>query len=289
MALCDLVGKALDAPAYTLLGGAYRDEARVYLDRSAPEATDDLDAWRRMAEETVAGGFDFLKFDVDYAAPSHAGDPWNRSLSTAEINRIVERIDVVREAIGPDVELAVDCHWQYNATDAVRLAKALEPYDLRWFEDPCTETDLATLRTIRERTDVPLCVGEMLTIDQFKEVINGGACDVAHPDVLFAGGLHGTKRVADYAEANRVPVAFHGNGACLATVAAAHVGAASRNFLGLEYHHAETDWLGAFVSRDDGQPLFDDGHVPLTDAPGLGVELDAEVCGERYADGEQLF
>ena len=70
-------------------------------------------------------------------------------------------------------------------------------------------------------------------------------------------------------------------------VAAAHVGAASRNFTGLEYHFIETPWLAQYVKRD--LPLFRDGHVPLDNAPGLGIELDEEVCRANLAEGESLF
>jgi galactonate dehydratase len=287
MALCDLVGKALGTPVYNLLGGKFRDAARIYLDRSAPEDKEDPDAWRTMARESVEAGFDFLKFDVDYTAPDYTDDPWNRSLSTAQLNRIVERLSAVREEIGPDRELAVDCHWQLNETDALRLARALGDLDLLWFEDPAPVTEPEVYARVSRETDVPVCAGEMLTAPQFREYLDRGACDVVHPDVLFAGGLHETRRIADLAELHRVPMAMHGNGGCLATVAAAHVAVASRNFLGLEYHHVETEWLGEFVSRD-GLPLFRDGVVPLTDAPGLGVELDREVCEANLAPGETL-
>ena len=80
---------------------------------------------------------------------------------------------------------------------------------------------------------------------------------------------------------------MHGNGGALATIAAAHVAAASRNFLGLEYHFIETPWIGDYVTR--GAPLFQDGCVVLTDAPGLGVELNKEICAQHLAPGESLF
>jgi len=105
--------------------------------------------------------------------------------------------------------------------------------------------------------------------------------------VLFCGGMHELRRIADYAELNHLPVALHGNGGALATIAAAHAGAACRNFLGLEYHFIETPWIGEYVRRDG--PLFRDGHVELTDAPGLGIELDREVCRRHLAPGEALF
>jgi galactonate dehydratase len=80
---------------------------------------------------------------------------------------------------------------------------------------------------------------------------------------------------------------MHGNGGALATIAAAHAAAASRNFLGLEYHFIETPWIGEYVQRD--APLFREGFVPLTDAPGLGVELNEAVCRQHLAEGEQFL
>ncbi len=114
------------------------------------------------------------------------------------------------------------------------------------------------------------------------------ACDIIHPDVLFCGGLHETRRIADYAELHYMPMAMHGNSGALGTIGAAHVAAGIRNFLGLEYHLIEAEWTCTFVRRE-GAALFDGGSVPLTDAPGLGVELDRDVCS-RYLDaGQTLF
>jgi galactonate dehydratase len=127
----------------------------------------------------------------------------------------------------------------------------------------------------------------MFIAEQFRLFVDRQACDILHPDVLFCGGMHELRRIADYAELNHLPVAFHGNGGAIATIAAAHAGVATRNFLGLEYHFIETPWIGEFVRRD--VPLFQDGHVVLTDAPGLGIELDREVCRRHLAPGEGLF
>lgn len=107
------------------------------------------------------------------------------------------------------------------------------------------------------------------------------------PDVLFCNGLHEARKIADLAELNHIPMAMHGNGGALATIAPARVGAASRNFLGLEYHFIETPWIAQYVERD--VPLFKNGHVPLTDAPGLGVRLNEKVCRKYPAKGEKLL
>lgn len=287
IALCDLMGKALKTPAYNLFGGKFRNRAKVYLDRSAPEEISKLSAWRKMAAAAVASGFTQAKFDVDFMATECVADVWNRSLSLQQINRIVERLTVVRKTVGADFEICVDCHMQYNVPDAIRLAQALAPLNVLWLEDPTPITNPDSCAAVRAKSAIPICVGEMFIAEQFRLFVDHQACDILHPDVLFCGGMHELRRIANFAELNHLPIAFHGNGGALATIAAAHVGVTCRNFLGLEYHFIETPWLAEYVRRD--VPLFRDGHVVLSDAPGLGVELNIEVCRKHLAQGESLF
>jgi L-alanine-DL-glutamate epimerase-like enolase superfamily enzyme len=284
MALCDLCGKALGTPAYNLLGGAFRDKVRVYLDRSCPDDVRDPAAWKRLAHDSLSGGFKFLKFDIDYTASDRTPDVWNRSLSTEQINRIVERIGSVREVLGPDIELSVDCHRNYNVPDAIRLAQALEPFRLMWLEDPTPHTNPDSCARVREKSPIPICIGEMFIAEEFRIFIDRGACDILHPDILFCGGAHELRRIADYGELHHLPLAIHGNGGAVATIAAAHAAAASRAFLGLEYHFIDTDWIGGFVKRD--LPLFRDGFIELNDAPGFGIELDREICRKYRVAGD---
>ncbi len=288
MAMCDLAGKILGTPTYNLFGGGFRDKVRIYLDRSAPHDVANLDAWRDMARKTVESGFTQLKFDIDFAAPDFVEDVWNRRLPRPHLNRVIERITAVREELGWEIELAADCHMHFNVADAVRLCRELEPLKLMWLEDPTPITNPDACREVREQSNIPICIGEMFTAETARMFIDREACDVIHPDVLFTGGLHETRRIADYAELHYMPMALHNNGGCLATIAAGHVAAASRNFMGMEYHFIETDWLGSYVRRE-GIPFLKDGHLPLSDAPGLGVELDEEVCAKNLAPGEKLF
>lgn len=287
MALCDLIGKALETPVYNLLGGRFRDEVQVYLDRSSPPNIAKASAWRKMATDVIEAGFRQMKFDVDYVASDRVSDVWNRSLSTEGINRIVERLTIVRETVGPDFEICVDCHRMYNVPDAIRVAQALSHLNLLWLEDPVSSSRPDLCAMVREKSPIPICAGEMFTAEEFGLFIDHGACDILHPDVLFCGGLHELRKIADCGELHNLPLAIHGNGGALATIAAAHAAAASRNFLGLEYHFIETSWVGEFVRRD--VPLFRKGRVPLTDAPGLGVELNAEICRKHLGPGERLF
>jgi galactonate dehydratase len=287
IALCDLVGKALKTPVYNLLGGAFRDRVRVYLDRSSPPDVHKLDSWRKMASTAVKSGFRQIKFDIDYIAADLTPDVWNRSLTLQQINAIVKRLAVVRKTVGPDFELCVDCHMHYNAADAIRVAHALAPLNILWLEDPTPIINLDSCAEVRAKSPIAICVGEMFTAEQFRLFINHEACDILHPDVLFCGGLHEARKIADLAELNHIPMAMHGNGGALAAIAAAHVAVASRNFLGLEYHFIETPWIGQFVKRD--LPLFRNGHLELTDAPGLGVDLNREICHKYLAKGEKMF
>src|SRR5690349_15447587 len=101
IALCDLIGKALNTPVYNLLGGKFRDGARVYLDRSSPHDITNLDHWRKMAAEAAEAGFSQMKFDIDFMASDCVPDVWNRSLSLDQVNKMVERLGVVRQTVGP--------------------------------------------------------------------------------------------------------------------------------------------------------------------------------------------
>ena len=287
MALCDLAGKALGAPVYALLGGKYRDRIAIYLDRSAPAQLDNLDAWKALAVETRERGFDHIKFDIDYMAPAQTADVWNRNIALPQLNRIVERMTAARQAAGPDMEVAADCHRQYNVPSAIRLAQELAPLRLRWLEDPTPLVNPDALAEVRAKSAIPICIGEDFTAEEIRQSIDRQTCDIIHPDVLFTGGLREAKKIADYADLHYLPMAMHNNGSALATIAAAHVAAASRNFIGLEFHFADAPWLCDLAMRD--APLFEQGYLRLTDAPGLGVVLNEEVCRSVLDAHEALF
>jgi len=287
MALCDLTGKALGVSVSTLLGGSFRGRVRVYLDRSGVPDPSDHDAWRQLADRAVADGFNFLKFDLEQVAPEMTADAWNRSLTTAQIDEIHDRLSVIRDRVGSGTEIALDGHMCFDVDSALRAAQALRPLRLRWLEDPIPVTSATSLAEVRQRSPIPICGGEMFTAEQFRQFVEASAIDIGHPDVLFVGGLHEARRVADLLDVFNLPFALHNNGSALATVAAAHVGASSPNLLGLEYHFHDATWIGALARRN--RPLFEDGAITVDDAPGLGAELDPTVCRRYLAPGEQWF
>jgi L-alanine-DL-glutamate epimerase-like enolase superfamily enzyme len=288
MALLDLTGKALNTPVYNLLGGKFRDAAAVYVDRSAPSDKSDLEAWRELARGAKDLGFKDIKFDIDHTASDKTLDVWNRSMGTAQIMAVVERLSVVREEVGWDMSISVDCHMSYDIPTATSLSKELEHLKLKWMEDPSPIMNQDATKQIKDKSPIPICVGEMFTADQFQSWISNKACDVVHPDVLFCGGLTQTLRVAQMANLSHLPTALHNNSSSVGVIAAAHVALAIPNFIGMEYHFLDAKWVGELAWRG-GRELIEDGNIVLTDEPGLGFLLNEEACEKHLAKGEVLF
>ncbi len=289
MALCDLAGKILGTPVYNLLGGAFRDRIRVYLDRSGVADPTNLQSWRDLARRVTDEGFHDFKFDAEWIAPELNHDPWNRQMRADQVRLTYERLAAVREVAGSDAEIALDGHMSFDVETAIRLARRLEPLNLKWFEDPVPIINFDAQKRVRDESPIPICAGEMLVPDQFREMIDRKAVDIIHPDLLFVGGLHEGKKVADYADMNAIPLAIHNNGSAMNTIAEAHLAAACPNFIGLEYHFWDAKWIAQVVRREGVDTFDEHGFVPLTDAPGYGVEIDLEIAQRYLAPGETLF
>lgn len=298
IALWDLVGRALETPIYNLFGGRFRDKIRVYADcHAGDEGTPESDAEK--ARRVVAAGFTALKFDLDIPNPYTRDisddpdprrwwyEPYNRTISTAERKFMEARVAAIREAVGPDVMLAVDCHWKYSVSDAIQLARALEPYDLLWLEDPVPPENIDALAKVAASTSTPICTGENLYRKHgYRELIEKQAADVISPDIPKMGGLLEARKVADHADTYYIPIAPHNVSSPIGTVAAAHVCAAIPNFLVLEFHAMDVPWWDDLVT---GGPVIKDGFIHLTDKPGHGLELNEDVARAHLKPGSTFF
>lgn len=288
IALLDLVGKHLKVPVYQLLGGKFRERVRVYAD-SHPDSLYDVEVWRKRALEVRERGFDAIKFDLDTIVYDLLPDHYNRALSPKSINRMAEMVGAVSEVLGPNVDLALDCHWSYNVNDAIRLAIALEPYQLLWLEDPTPPDNPDALARVTASTRTPICTGENLyTRHGFRQLIEKGACHIIQPDIPRCGGLLESKRIADLADIYYIPFAAHNVSSPIGTVASAHVCAAIRTFTVLEFHSQDVPWWDAVVGRED-DPIIKHGNITLTDAPGLGLELNDDLCRQHVKPGTRYF
>jgi L-alanine-DL-glutamate epimerase-like enolase superfamily enzyme len=215
-------------------------------------------------------------------------DPWNRCLTNREIAHITEQVGLAREAIGDGIDLLIDCHWKYNVSDAIRLARALEPFTLLWLEDPVPPENVAAHRLVTQASTTPICTGENLYLRHgFRELISTHACDVVAPDVPKMGGLAEAKRVADLADLYDMAVGPHNVSSPIGTLAACHMLATVPNFLILEFHGCHVPWWSDLVQGP--QPVIKDGYITVPDGPGLGVELNEDVAHVHLRSGEDWF
>lgn len=244
-----------------------------------------LGDYRRRATEMVERGFRTLKFDADIPTP-FPSDEYNRSLSTAEIEYVAERIAGVREAIGPHIALAVDCHWNYNVADACRLVQALEPLNLLWVEDPIPPDAIAALAQVQASTRTPIATGEnQFLMADFLTLIREGQVRILCPDAQKIGLQH-ARDVAKLAEFHATPVALHNICGPVGLMAAAHVAAATPNCLVLEWHGASVPFYEDLL--EDG-PMIREGDVPIRPLPGLGIMLNLDVAERYRKPGEPFF
>jgi gluconate/galactonate dehydratase len=240
--------------------------------------------YRRRAREMADRGFTAMKFDADIPTP-YPTDEYNRSLSRPEIDYVVERLAAVREEIGPEIDLAVDCHWNYTVADAIRLGTALDPLDLLWLEDPIPPRPIEPLSHLQSAIRTPVSTGENLyAIEDFWDLLTVGHVRIIAPDVQKTGILRALQ-VAQMADLRFVNLAIHNISSPVGLVAAAHVAAAIPNFLALEWHGASVPFFDALC----GGAVIERGYLALSDKPGLGIELDHDVAWRHRKESETFF
>lgn len=190
----------------------------------------------------------------------------------------------VRSVIGYEVPLAIDHFGHIGVEDCIKLGRRIDKFNLAWMEDmiPWQYTD--QYARLANSVTTPICTGEDIYLkENFKPLLESGGIAIAHPDILTTGGILETKKIADMAMDYGVSMAIHMAESPIACLAAAHVAAASENFLALEYHSVGIDWWDEIVIGSKlPKPLVQDGFITLPDAPGLGIEdLNDEVIAQH--------
>jgi len=242
----------------------------------------------RHAVEMKRRGFTALKFDVDVPS-EYSLDDYNRTLTRKEIDLMAGLVGSLRKAIGKDVDLAIDCHWNYGVNDAIKLARACEAYDLLWLEDPVPPENTDALRRVTDATTTPIATGENhYQRHHFRELLEREAVDILAPDFQKTGGLLEGRRIADMAEVHYLAVAPHNISSPIGTMASVHLCAAIPNFLALEWHAASVPFFDDLV-KGRRAPLIQKGYITLPEKPGLGIELDEQVAYKYRKHGEPFF
>jgi galactonate dehydratase len=280
MALWDLAGKAMGVPVYRLLGGRVRQRVPVYLHAvDAPQA-------RALAAETKVKG---LKLGIDYRPdestlkkgiePDRA---WGLHLTNPQMDDVVALVASVREAMGRDYELMLECHTRYDTESAIQLCHLLEPYRLTWVEEPVPSDNADAMAKIRASTRVPIAAGENIyTRYGFRPFLEKQALSVIQPDMAKTGGLLEGRKIAALAEIYFVPMAPHGVASALGTAAFGHVCLATPNVLMLEWTH----YLDKSYQTLTEPVTLRDGYLEPPDKPGIGVALNDDAVKERTEAG----
>lgn len=287
-ALWDLAGKALNVPVYQLLGGKFRDSIRVYCDTASSREKPEI-MGQRAKEVVDEYNFTAVKFDIDDRNDPNKYDPYNWTVAPAELQRMVDQISAVREAVGPNVDVCVDMHGRFDMTSGKRVAKAMEPLNLMWLEEPIPAENAEAYKYITESTSTPICAGENHYLAYgFRPLLEIGAVDIIMPDLQKAGGLGEAQRIANLANVYYVPFAPHMVASYLGAMASAHVCASIPNFLVLEWQiYFHTNPMFKEIVNYDGEMIVD-GYIPLSDKPGIGVEINEEGL-KKYADKDMPF
>lgn len=190
----------------------------------------------------------------------------------------------VRSVIGYEVPLCIDHFGHIGVEDCIKLGRRIDKYNLAWMEDmiPWQLTDQYVRLT--NSVSTPVATGEDIYLkENFKPLLEAGGVSIIHPDVLSTGGILETKKIGDMAQEYGVAMAIHMAESPIACLAAAHVAAATENFLALEFHSVEVPWWDDIIHAPKlPKPLVQNGFIQIVDAPGLGIEeLNDEVIGEH--------
>ncbi|HLI88452.1 MAG TPA: mandelate racemase/muconate lactonizing enzyme family protein [Ktedonobacteraceae bacterium] len=271
IACWDIMGKALGQPVYKLLGGAVRDKIKAYangwytVERTPQE-------FHAAAKRALEKGYRALKFD-----PFGSGF---YELERAEKRKVIELVEAVRDAVGPDVEILIEMHGRFNPATAIEMAQELERFKPSWVEEPVPPENLAALKKAAEKITIPVATGERLhTRYDYRELFELQAADIIQPDITHFGGIMETKKLAAWAESYYILVAPHNVGGPVSTAAALHFAASTPNFKIQEhFNDFAEEWVKAAAP---GNPEVVDGYFALPQGPGLGVTLDLSVVEQH--------
>jgi L-alanine-DL-glutamate epimerase-like enolase superfamily enzyme len=304
IALWDLAGKASGLPVYKLLGGKVRDRVRVYngavrfpMDGYSPEAYAANMAKMKASPE----GFTIIKQGIAFHSRAARevpdffyGEPVSGPHGTHERGLLTERgfkyllacVGAMKEVLGDEVGLALDCGPGWTVPDAIRFARALEGLHVLWLEDLITGdytpfVDARLFREVTRSTSTPIHTGEQVYLRQnFKDLVDRHAVDVLGPDPCDVGGIAELKWVTEYADLHGILMAPHGTGDGLLGLAALVQVCATlpANFIAFEYPVGKPAWWYDIVEGLPAGPLVRDGFIEVWDRPGMGVEINAEAA-----------
>jgi L-alanine-DL-glutamate epimerase-like enolase superfamily enzyme len=313
MALWDIAGKAAGLPVYKLLGGKVRDKVRVYngavrfpMTGYSPQDYADNMAKMKAANE----GFSIIKQGIGYHSPmphrvpdytyaevySGGRHPNRGPLTERGLKHTIACVEAMKEVLGDEIGLALDCGPGWTVPDAIRLAKALEPLNVMWLEDLLTGDYTPYVladqyREVTRSTSTPIHTGEQIYLRQnFKDLFEKQAVNIIGPDPADVGGIAELKWIAEYADLHGILMAPHGTGDGLIGLAALVQVSATlpHNYIAFEYPVGRPEWWYDIVEGLP-DPIVKDSFIDVWDAPGLGVTINPDAARQHLPEGDETF
>ncbi len=282
LALWDIAGKVAGVPCSQLWGGPVRDYIRTYshlgggrMEDFYGTRPDDAERFADLARAAVADGFTAFKA---MAVPETMPLEGLKPIRYAEAN-----VSAMREAVGDDIDIMVDCHARPSPAMGMKFGQALEPYGLYFFEEPCWPEALQGLADIRASLTTPVATGERLTyLAAFRDLFAAQGCDVVQFDITHCGGFSEARRIAALAEAYRIALAPHNPQGPVSTAASLEFGFSQPSYVICETVHGDVPWRADVVQ--EGFTVEKEGRIVRPNRkPGLGVELnEAEIAKHPF-------
>ena len=285
IALWDIKGKAFNVPVYKLLGGKRRDNLRTYASQlqfgwsDHAETLTTLDEYREVSKKAVAEGYDAIKIDFLTYAPEdgrrYTDEDCTRLLSPKLVDVVESRVAAVREAIGPNVDIIMENHSRPDAQSAVQLGRAVQKYNIFYFEEPNTPNP-KTAKFISSKLSMPIAHGERVYSRwQYAPFFEDQSIQVIQPDLGNCGGLTEGKKICDMAYVYDISVQAHVCASPLSTAVALHLESVIPNFVIHEHHTNNLKPWNKELCTVDWQPV--DGKFKVPEGPGLGCEFTDKV------------
>ena len=285
IALWDIKGKAFNVPVYKLLGGKRRDNLRTYASQlqfgwsDHAETLTTLDEYREVSKKAVAEGYDAIKIDFFTYAPEdgrrYTDEDCTRLLSPKLVEVVESRVAAVREAIGPNVDIIMENHSRPDAQSAVQLGRAVQKYNIFYFEEPNTPNP-KTAKFISSKLSMPIAHGERVYSRwQYAPFFEDQSIQVIQPDLGNCGGLTEGKKICDMAYVYDISVQAHVCASPLSTAVALHLESVIPNFVIHEHHTNNLKPWNKELCTVDWQPV--DGKFKVPEGSGLGCEFTDKV------------
>lgn len=287
IALWDIIGKLHGVPCHKLWGGPVRDFIRLYshlgggsMESFYETPVDNAKQFAELAQQAVAEGFTAFK---SMAVPSTMAIEGLKPIKAA-----VACVAAMREAVGDEIDIMVDCHARPSPAMGMQFAKALDEYGLYFLEEPCWPESIEGLAAINAAVTTPIATGERMThLAAFRDLFAANGCEVCQLDITHCGGFTEARRVAALADAYRIALAPHNPQGPVSTAASIEYGFSQPSYIICESVHNDVPWR-----QDVVQEGFEIDHATRTvtpnTKPGLGITINEEEVRKHPFQQEVL-